>query len=423
MVLKQLTQLATLLARTFPRVACQSLLTAMLFYLLCFLASITHAATQIMLEEGYEIRFEGGRFDAESFNMQITNLEVLKGNQLNWSAGAISVETTLLADGRTLFIKSLKIDRFVSSVNKLEIGSIIVRNATLDKYDNLFAGKFGSLLDHAQDNAYLGMFDFWVPFENVGDYDAFVKSIELTPIQLVTSPLGSRYFNRIGINCVTLLKHHRLHSFSEPLPEENLLEDSFVTELDLQNFEIAFGIENALVEAGGVMRSELSGQIDIKNHFRTDIEFDGEIPLPAFWDILGDKDLNIVSDGEFGDDFAQNFFSKVLKSDASVTKVNLGIRDHGTLDRLLDLYAKNSEQSADAALEEIRLKIDQGIRGSIPNVGPRLLPAIDDFLRHGGKLQLSLAPDVPVPFLLLASYLITPERAIEQLNVTAKKVD
>jgi len=395
----------------------------MLVYLLCFSTSITHAATQIMLEEGYKIRFEGGRFDAESFNMQITNLEVLKGNQLKWSAGALSLESTLLADGRTLFIKSLKIDRFISFVNKLEIGSVIVRNATLDKYDNLFAGKFGSLLEHVRDNAYLGMFDFWVPFENAGGYDAFVQSIELTPIQLVTSPLGSRYFNRIGISCVTLLKHRRLPSFSEALLEENLVEDSVVTELNLQNFEIAFGIENALIEAGGVMRSELTGQIDIKNHFRTDIEFVGEIPLPAFWDIIGDKDLNIVSDGEFGDDFAQNFFSNVLKSDSSLTKVNLGIRDYGALDRLLDLYAKNSEQSADAALEEIRLKIDQVIRGSIPNVGPRLLPAIDDFLSHGGKLQLSLAPDMPVPLLLLASYLITPERAIEQLNVTTKKVD
>ena len=192
-------------------------------------------------------------------------------------------------------------DRFISFVNKLEIGSVIVRNATLDKYDNLFAGKFGSLLEHARDNAYLGMFDFWVPFENAGGYDAFVQSIELTPIQLVTSPLGSRYFNRIGISCVTLLKHRRLPSFSEALLEENLVEDSVVTELNLQNFEIAFGIENALIEAGGVMRSELTGQIDIKNHLRADIEFDAEIPLPAFWRIVADKDLNIGFNGEFGE--------------------------------------------------------------------------------------------------------------------------
>ena len=137
MALQQLKQFATSLAGKFPRIGYRSLLTAMLVYLLCFSTSITHAATQIMLEEGYKIRFEGGRFDAESFNMQITNLEVLKGNQLKWSAGALSLESTLLADGRTLFIKSLKIDRFISFVNKLEIGSVIVRNATLDKYDNL----------------------------------------------------------------------------------------------------------------------------------------------------------------------------------------------------------------------------------------------------------------------------------------------
>ena len=125
MALQQLKQFATSLARTFSRIGHRFFPTAMLFYSLCFLASVTHAATQIMLEEGYEIRFESGRFDAESFNMQITDLEVLKGNQIHWSADAVSLETTLLADGRTLIVKSLKIDRFASFVNRLEIGKIL----------------------------------------------------------------------------------------------------------------------------------------------------------------------------------------------------------------------------------------------------------------------------------------------------------
>ena len=52
-----------------------------------------HAATQIMLDEGYEIRFEGGRFDADRFNMQVTNLEVLKNDERQWSAAAISLKS------------------------------------------------------------------------------------------------------------------------------------------------------------------------------------------------------------------------------------------------------------------------------------------------------------------------------------------
>ena len=69
MVLKQLAQFATLWARKFPQVEYSPLLAALLFYLFCFMASITHAATQIMLHEGYEIRFDSGRFDAESFKV------------------------------------------------------------------------------------------------------------------------------------------------------------------------------------------------------------------------------------------------------------------------------------------------------------------------------------------------------------------
>ena len=87
------------------------------------------------------------------------------------------------------------------------------------------------------------------------------------------------------------------------------------------------------------------------------------------------------------------------------------------------MYAKNSGQSADAALEEIRLEIAQIIKENIPNQGPRLLPAIHDFLSFGGQLRLLMAPDEPVPFLLFVDYLLTPERAIEQLNVETKQLN
>ncbi len=49
--------------------------------MLCFLSSVTNSATQIMLEEGYEIRFDGGKIDTETFNMQITNVEVFKNDK------------------------------------------------------------------------------------------------------------------------------------------------------------------------------------------------------------------------------------------------------------------------------------------------------------------------------------------------------
>ena len=69
------------------------------------------------------------------------------------------------------------------------------------------------------------------------------------------------------------------------------------------------------------------------------------------------------------------------------------------------------------------MNVDQGIKESIPNEGSRLFPAIDKFLDHGGQLRLSVAPDVPVPFLLVASYLLMPERAIKQLNVTIEQLN
>ena len=38
-----------------------------------------------------------------------------------------------------------------------------------------------------------------------------------------------------------------------------------------------------LIEDGAVMHSELSGRVDVKNHFSTDIEFNAQIPLPLVY--------------------------------------------------------------------------------------------------------------------------------------------
>ena len=138
---------------------------------------------------------------------------------------------------------------------------------------------------------------------------------------------------------------------------------------------------------------------------------------------MNDKDLNTAFTGEFGDDVAQSFLASFLQSDTALSNVSLSIRDYGTFDRLLNLYAKHSGQSVTVATEDIRLKIDQWMRESISNEGIHLFPAIDKFLDHGGQLRLSAAPVAPVPFLLFASYLLMPESAIEQLNVTIKHLN
>lgn len=423
MVLRHLKSFATELSMVSPQVALRSIIMPALFSMLCFLSPFTQAATQIMLDEGYEIRFDSGKFDTETFNMQITNFEVFRNNKRYWNADAILLETVLLPDGRTLIVKNLKMDNFVSLVDKLKVGSIIVRNVTLDKYDHLLAGEIGSLLDHALNNAYLGMFDFWAPIQAGAEYATFVQSIELTPVRRTSMPSGSSYFNQIGMRGITSVKHRQLYHQNKVLGTDNIATDELVAQLSLKNFEIAFDIENVLIEDGGVMRSELSGHVDIKNHFSTDIEFDAEIPLPVFWEIMHNKNLKTVFTGEFGDEFAQSFLASFFQSDAALSKLSLSIRDYGAFDRLLNLYAKNSEQSVTAATEDIRVKIGQGMRESIPNERLRLFPAIDKFLDHGGQLRLSIAPDAPVPFLSVGSYLLMPERAIKKLNVTIEQLN
>lgn len=146
----------------------------------------------------------------------------------------------------------------------------------------MLAGEIGSLLEYALDNVYLGMFDFGAPIESGGEDETWIKSIELSPVQRLTSLSGRSYFNRIGMRGVASLRHQRMHSPNEALKTENIGKGDFVPQLSLQSLQITFDIENTLIEEGGLMHSELLGQVDTKNHFRTDIEFDAEISLPAF---------------------------------------------------------------------------------------------------------------------------------------------
>ena len=138
---------------------------------------------------------------------------------------------------------------------------------------------------------------------------------------------------------------------------------------------------------------------------------------------MNHKDLNTGFTDKFGDEVAQSFLASFFQSDTALSKMRLSLRDYGSFDRLLKLYAKHSGQSVTEATDDIRLKIDQWVKENISNEGMHLFPAIEKFLDHGGQLRLSAAPDAPVPFLLLASYLLMPESAIEQLNVTIEQLN
>ena len=71
-MLRQLGIFTTDLSKASPQVAMKLKMVAAFFAVLCFLSPLTNAATQITLDGGYEIRFHSGKFDIETFNMQIT---------------------------------------------------------------------------------------------------------------------------------------------------------------------------------------------------------------------------------------------------------------------------------------------------------------------------------------------------------------
>ena len=173
-------------------------------------------------------------------------------------------------------------------------------------------GKLARSIDHALDNAYLGIFDFSAPIERGAEYDIFVKSMELTPFggqpchRETTILTELEYEGRPQSDTADCIIKIRFEA------TEKIARDELVTELSLQNFEIAVDIENVLIEDGPVMHSELSGRVDIKNHFSSDIEFDVQVPLPLFEEFMHSKDLNTVFTGKFAEETGQRFFASFL---------------------------------------------------------------------------------------------------------------
>ena len=64
-------------------------------------------------------------------------------------------------------------------------------------------------------------------------------------------PSGNSYFNQIGMRGVASVKHRRLHNQNKVLKPKKSRGMNFY-QLSLQNFEIAFDIENVLIEDGGL---------------------------------------------------------------------------------------------------------------------------------------------------------------------------
>ena len=78
------------------------------------------------------------------------------------------------------------------------------------------------ILDHALDNAYIGLFEFCLPVEVQGDYNTFFKSLELAPMRQALLPSGISYFDQIGIRGVAEVNQRRLQNKSA-FPKINLV--------------------------------------------------------------------------------------------------------------------------------------------------------------------------------------------------------
>lgn len=382
-----------------------------LFFLFCLVSVNGIAATRIALENGFELRFKEGVFDPKTLNMQVSSLELYHDGELGLLADEFLLETAPHADGKRLLIKKLEINSLVVPEGGLKIDSIKARNFIINERGDLFNDDIESVMVNAMDNAYLGVFDFWIPGHDDIDYDLYFQSIEITPIRQKILPSGDDYFAESGLRGSVELKHRKTEERNRLWQGDGLTKAATIKKLGGETIKFVFDLKNEMSDDGTLIYTRTTGSLNVEQQFDAKIDLHAQAPLATF--------LEVMKKGRIDDDAAW----EILQSDVSIANMALDIREHGFFDRLIALYAEDQAQSPDAAREEIRLLVDENMRETFPNEGPRLAQGVDHFLRQGGKLRISMAPDAPVPLFTVAGFLIMPDIGVKELNVTTERVD
>lgn len=387
-------------------------LVGLMIFLSSWAVSSVMAATIVTLDNGVEVRFKDGQFDAKSFNMRVNSVEFYNDGKLFALADTMRLEVEPHADGKHVIVKDSEMTGFVLPDKGLEFGKVVLRNLMIKDKGNLFAADFDRLADSLMDNAYIGLFDFLVRHDEAIGFDAYVHAVEISPLRLKALPNGDIYYSELGLRGAMDLTRRDDNSQTKSLSQNDMIGYAALQKLNFDKIKLAFDIQHKMSEDGVLLYAESTGNLDIEQQFVSGFNLAMQMPLASFYKMENAAEL----EGE------EAFFA-LLQSDAALANFSFDIRDRGLLGKVMAIIAEERAQSVDAARAEISLMLDQAMREALPAEGAKLAMAIDHFLRQGGKLRIAMTPDEPLPLISLGGFLIAPDLMVRTSNITTQRLD
>jgi hypothetical protein len=346
-----------------------------------------------------------GDFDTETYNGWFTEVSVFRRGQFEAKMDRIDVRSRKLADSGMIHIDRLEVKNFVTP-RQVRIGALVVENMRLKEGGAVHVDAWNDAASMMAEGFSLHLADM------MAEGDGFTMDlglVELAPLSWSSLPSGQRF---LGTGAVGF-------SGLKITPKD----DSVAMFRD-EEVAALMGGENLLVSGNFSQHAVFdAGQVIIASSGRVDFEALGGVA----YDIqvqtserAAEAALRAADTPKI--DIDRQIAERLL-GDTAIIAASVAVRDGGLRPRLVQRAADEGGMSVDAALETAMQKVSQALTALFPSEGARLSAGVERFLSRGGTLQVAMRPAVPIPLSNLPAFLMLPDAAVRQLNVTAAQVD
>lgn len=355
------------------------------------------ARMSLQLETGEVITFDDGNLDMATGSGRMTGVMIEDGGEVLVKADFLEIAAEGTPGSRDWMIRDMLMKNAEFPEAQMFVNEIVLRDLAV-----------GALSDDAPVTDVQGIVtpDTLVRLRNISldAEEALISIDEVTTLPLKIGSLGESQqvvtdggFNISGLTIMPLNRGD-----DRPL---------FLAEL----------------EARGI--SEVTGDLTLSGGIRSE----GSQLLMGY-DLTADlRDLAGLSFG-FAMQIDQDVYSQLLpmlenpednaaamlgiSGAVALVDAELDMNDSGLLDIMVALAAVEEGTTEAEYRTTARFALVQGVQALFPEKSAELTPPLEEFLKQGGRLNISMMPAQPVPLSGFIGFMMLPDLAIDQLGVT-----
>ena len=363
--------------------------------MLCF-SSSAFAAITLRLEDGVSLQFSSGDFDIQRYTGEMRDVVLFQDDQMVAEADFVKMQTSGEFETASFVIDDLVVENlqlYPTDGSELIVKSITAQDLPL----GLIAGAPGTADDLAGMNWDQAFFkiDEMLYLDAPAGFGAEIASIGLRDIGILQLAAGTSLLEKIRLEMPMM----RIVPLGRSPAATEF--ETWLSRLGRDDLIIQLNTQTNMREQADILRQITGFELALSG--LGEIYFDIEIGVPT---PLYEAAMMQVATGE-----AEEEMLGMLFSAATLHGARLDIADGGAL-ALIDQSPEMPERSALAQEAGFLLT------SFLPQYGPELAATLGQFIEQGGSLQLTIVPQMAMPFEAMLGFLFLPDLAIEQLGIS-----